>query len=117
MMTLGNMINLLKMFNPEERIRYDFGYFVPTYFMSWRGDYSHLALGYQEYKDVFVKDLLGLCCQANGMTFEGYKGGNYKMNLNTPIWIANQGFSGNTIPETIIQSSIGTIIQTRFEQY
>jgi hypothetical protein len=84
---------------------------------SWRGSYGELAIqtegfgyyqgklkkdwgGYQEYEDISigkenpsVNEWIGVLNEAIGKTFTGYKGGDYLMGKNTPVWLAEYGES------------------------
>ena len=41
--------------------------------------------------------VLAMCKGAMGEVFQGYKGGDYQMGRNTPVWIANYGDVGKKI--------------------
>ena len=69
-------------------VRYDFPDMYPTNLDSWRGIYAELALGYGD-KELTLYDLLKDCKAAVGKTFEGYKGGKFKIGKSTPIWVSN----------------------------
>ena len=98
-MKLGQMIAMLGTCKPDSTVSYDFGGFVPTGIDSYRGYYNHLSVGYVEYsqdKEVTVTHLLEWCREVNGKTLTGYKGGDFKMDDNTPLWAANYGESHGT---------------------
>jgi hypothetical protein len=38
-----------------------------------------------------------MCRAAIGEVFEGYKGGDFQMGRNTPVWLASYGCSGEKI--------------------
>jgi hypothetical protein len=59
-------------------------------FHSYRGSYDQLALGTGSYP-LTVGALLSRCRNADGETFEGYKGGDYMMSRDTPVWFADWG--------------------------
>ena len=65
--------------------------------MSWRGDYNCLALGYCLYGDsnafINVGKLKSILQNSIGKTFIGYKGGEFVMEKNTPVYLDNYGFS------------------------
>jgi hypothetical protein len=60
---------------------------------SYRGYYSDLAFEPSESGET-VASLLNRCQAAMGEVFQGYKGGDYVMGRNTPLWIANYGSCG-----------------------
>jgi hypothetical protein len=43
------------------------------------------------------KALLATCKKLVGRVFVGYKGGEYKMTLTTPLWVANRGVGGRPL--------------------
>ncbi len=102
-MTLGEMIIAVerasKTAEEESYVEFDFCYTSPDGIDSYRGFYDELALGWQvlEYPDeVFINDFLGLLKSAVGRTFGGWKGGDYVMTKDTPVWVDNPGESSST---------------------
>lgn len=63
---------------------------------SYRGYYEDLAFE-PAGEAMNVCDLIVICRSAMGKTFEGYKGGEYKMDETTPVWIAERGESGKKL--------------------
>lgn len=63
---------------------------------SYRGYYSDLAFEppQENAPKLTVADTLAMCRAAMGQVFQGYKGGDYMMGANTPLWIANYGHCG-----------------------
>lgn len=102
-------------------VQYDFGYIYPTVLDSWRGSYAELALGYSEnYPNenrVNAEQLLKDCKEAIGKTFEGYKGGDYVMDANTPVWVANYGDSSETGIVGILDKGYKLVILTSYMEY
>lgn len=89
---LGELIDLLAACDQEASVVFDFARVVPTNFDSYRGYYCHLALGWGKPKDkVLVRELLHAARCALETTFQGYKGGEFKMFTNTPVWASNYG--------------------------
>lgn len=94
-LTLGEMIAKFDAVSDKTKpVHLDFGGFVATDIDSWRGSYAELALGYGNGVPCAVETLLKECRAAVGATFEGYKGGDFRMSRHTPVWIANYGRSG-----------------------
>jgi hypothetical protein len=92
--TLGQLIDALKKQPKDAIVSYEFGYFAPTTLASYRGYYEDLALGYVEpeyAKRPTVASLLVELEAAVGATFEGWKGGQYRMDRDTPVYVANPG--------------------------
>lgn len=100
MFTLGNLIDEL------EKYPKDWGVYilpfnlVPEEFCSYRGYYEDLNLtvitrseAISKNKEMTVGRLLEMAKEANGKTFYGYKGGEFTMNRNTPIWVGDEDYS------------------------
>lgn len=49
-----------------------------------------------EPKPFTVKEFLDLAKETVGKTFTGWKGGDFVMGKNTPLWVANAGDVGST---------------------
>ena len=68
---------------------------------SYRGYYDELA--FEPCDEVRVSDLLEDARSCVGVTFSGYKGGEYTMYLNTPIWKAGYGSCGDEITRSMLK--------------
>jgi hypothetical protein len=90
-MTLGKLIDILKNL-PEDKLIGAFG--EPH---SYRGYYSDLAFEPIKDKEIIAKAALKICEGCMGEVFEGYKGGDFQMDRNTPIWFAFYGSCGRKI--------------------
>lgn len=95
--SLGALIDALSNLKAGATVWYDFVHLIPTTVASYRGYYDHLALGYGE-GQMTVAQLLSNLREAlvPGKTYEGWKGGEYQMSRETPVWVANPGESGST---------------------
>jgi hypothetical protein len=106
-MTLGELIAALDEQPQEMGVRFANGE-RPGRFISYRGAYADLALesgegydgnlpahmverGYVAHET--VGSLRAAADETIGKTLEGYKGGEYIMYVNTPIWLAEEGVS------------------------
>ena len=88
---LGMLIKDLKQYKDEFlEVEFDDGS-IPTGFDSWRGSYCELALNYQKEGVCYISSLYREAFNANGSIFVGYKGGDFIMDLDTPIHQANYG--------------------------
>ena len=128
-LTLGEMILKLEPIvekqserDEEAKIQFDFEYFFPTDINSWRGSYDELALNIKNYEygkkgPMTVSDFLKLLKDTVGKTFQGYKGGYFKMSKNTPVWVANYGNSGNTAVIDIVDDGWQVLIMTGYREY
>lgn len=85
--TLGEVIDHLSKLPPTHVVRQ--GFSCPH---SYRGDYSELAFAPME--NVSVADMLNAAESAVGKTYEGWKGGLFTMDRNTPCWLAEVGDTG-----------------------
>lgn len=98
--TLGDVIQALERADPTAEVQFDFCYLAPTEVDSYRGYYEHLALGWKNADAPpywpKVSELLVTLKAAVGATFEGWKGGRFRMRADTPLWVANRGHSGGT---------------------
>lgn len=89
-MTLGKLIDRLEAM-PETLMVY--GFKEPH---SYRGYYSHLS--FEPTTEMLpASEAVRVCRSAIGEIFEGYKGGDYTMGRNTPVWIASYGCCGQKI--------------------
>lgn len=96
-MNLGQLINRLERSpSGNEVIVSTFGHPQTTVggVCSYRGFYSQLAIEpVQKEKPTTVADLLDTLRDAVGKTFTGYKGGEYVMDRDTPVWVSEYGCS------------------------
>lgn len=59
---------------------------------SYRGYYEDLAIGYEMGGEKpKLDDFCRTLREAVGETFEGYKGGSYRMSRDTVVWVSNYG--------------------------
>lgn len=104
----------------EATVQYDFEYLYPTYIDSWRGIYAELALNFVDHsgndKEKTVTEFYNMLKEAVGKTFTGYKGGEFTMSRQTPVWVANYGNSGNTAVIDIIDNGYNVIIVTGYRE-
>lgn len=89
-MTLGKMIDRLEAMPPETIIE---GITAPH---SYRGYYCDLAFERGETR-IAASAALALCKSAMGEVFKGYKGGDFQMGRNTPLWLSEYGNTGQKI--------------------
>jgi len=123
--TIGELINQLKAIelregDDEQYVIFDFGGYVPDGIDSWRGSYSELAIGhankpYREYPK--LSDFINMLESAIGSTFYGWKGGEFEMNEDTPIWVDNYGEYTETVVVGVIDDGFRIIIETRYIKY
>ena len=63
----------------------------PSLTFSWDEPRSHKAIRMPQNHVTTVGPLLKNLSDAVGQTFEGYKGGDYRMSRLTPMWVSNYG--------------------------
>ena len=117
--TLGELVLKLESIKEKTKnVSLDFGDFYPTDFDSWRGSYCEIALNYDDgwprEEEVTVDTLLKKAKESIGQTFEGYKGGQFTMNKDTPVWVANYSKSGNTGLVGVIETEYCVILTTAY---
>lgn len=125
-LSLGELILKLEPLLPEQKARkesdkreadvwFDFEYMRPTHLMSWRGIYRELAIGFSEGAEpLTVTEFYKMLKGALGKTYMGYKGGDFTMSKQTPLWVANQGNSGRTAVVDILDEGYSIIIITKY---
>jgi len=87
-MTLGKLIERLQSIPPETMIDIAEPH-------SYRGYYSDLA--FKSGGKITATAALSMCRAAMGEVFQGYKGGDFQMGRNTPVWCASYGCCGQKI--------------------
>lgn len=107
-MTLGKLIDILKCSDPNFPVVFggaDAG--SPGDEDSYRGYYSDLSFEPSD-AEITVSSFLKQCSEAMGATYHGYKGGEFHMGADTPVWCAAYSHCGNAIMEA--QQSDGKLI-------
>lgn len=89
-MILQELIECLERLDPNKTIPRGFN--KPH---SYRGDYSQLA--FEPAKNITIGEMLNCAKEAHGTTYEGYKGGKYKMEDYTDVYIAEYGCTGEEL--------------------
>ncbi len=95
-LTLGKLISALEKADPSAMVVFDWNAKSPNYPNSYRGYYSDLSFHWKD-EPVTVAEFLGVCREALGQIFGGYKGGDFVMDANTPLWAAGYGDCGRAI--------------------
>ena len=106
-------------------VQFDFGTAIPTILDSWRGSYAELALGYElfgydgdaDWGSMRIDTLLEDLESAVGKTYEGWKGGDYTMDLDTPVWVDNPGNSSNTAIVDVVDEGYQLILITQYQEF
>ena len=94
-MTLGELIEALEHLPGEQTFKWGFSH--PH---SFRGYYEQLA--FEPKDNTTVMEMLEDARKANGSTYTGWKGGEFRMGLGTPVWLATDGCSGCELTEDVL---------------
>ena len=98
-MFLKDLIEWLEKQNPKAVVPYGFG--LPH---SFRGYYQDLA--FEPTGEACIGDMLAYARGALGVTFEGYKGGEFTMSEYTECWISPYGTSDKVALEALGHESV-----------
>lgn len=126
--TLGGLIKGIEEVIPQLQekgscdVVFDFCGALATEIHSYRGFYDHLAIGWRAQDSYLASasllkmDHLHYALRAaRGSTFTGYKGGDYKMCDETPIWVDNASDATLTAIKRLKYSPFKVIIATSNE--
>lgn len=115
---------VIEKYEDEAYVCFDFEYAYPTDLISWRGSYAELSLTFtfpdhsdKNTEPLTVTAFLELLKGAIGKTYTGYKGGEFVMGRQTPIWVANYGNSGETAVIGVIDNEYSVILETARCEY
>lgn len=89
-MTLGELIARLEAMPSDADVVLSYNGMPPSSFGSYRGYYNMLAIDSGK-QSISASEFLKMARNADGETFEGYKGGDYTMSRNTPVWASDWG--------------------------
>jgi hypothetical protein len=114
---LGELVELLQQIERDDqtRVEFDFCELTPGLLHSYRGYYEHLAIEpgtNPVLLDQFITDL----DLAVGQEYEGWKGGRYTMNRDTPIWVAYRGHNHHTVITGAVKDYNTVILQTSYRE-
>lgn len=115
-MSLGDFVDALAACDPDKQICFDFCRLKPESLDSYRGYYDHLALGFSNGGWAKAGDVLKDAQDALGRTFTGYKGGDYVMTRDTPLWAANYGESGGSRVVGVEDRKYEVLIKTAHDE-
>lgn len=106
----------------DKNVVFDFEYLFPTGLNSWRGSYEELALNFGSNEDenemqLELTEFIKLCEEAIGKTYTGWKGGDFVMSEDTPLWVANMSNSGNTAVVDVLDEGWQVVIITKYMEF
>ena len=121
-LSLGDLIKKIEPIAKREseqdeniEVYYDFEYFHPTGVDSWRGSYSELALNITHSGHVMsAKSFLNMLKDSIGAVFTGWKGGDFYMSEDTPLWV---GISGNTAIVGVLDEGYKIVLLTGYREF
>lgn len=88
-LTLGQLLDFLGKVDESLVVEFDVGK-SPAKPHSYRGYYEDLAIQESPFQ-VTVKEFFGEMMKTLGAPFQGYKGGEYVMGADTPLWKGDYG--------------------------
>ena len=110
-LTLGGLIERLENVDGAASVSFGNG-IAPGNPESYRGYYSDLA--FEPSSDpVSAADLLAICRGALGQTFEGYKGGDFVMSDDTPLWLSDYGIASGIAIMDVIDNGDSVLLATK----
>lgn len=105
-LTLGGLISFLEGVDASFPVKDSLGRSVGG-MDSYRGYYADLAVGFDPQT---AGELLETAKDAIGTTFQGYKGGDFLMNSDAPLWVAAYGYCGPAVIDAAVVD--GTVVLT-----
>jgi hypothetical protein len=110
-LTLGGFIAALEAADQTKEVRFKDTPNSPANPHSYRGYYSDLSFENTELP-VTVAEFLKILKGCLGQTFEGWKGGDFVMSEDTPLWNSEEGSTGDAIVGYEIGISFDLITKT-----
>jgi hypothetical protein len=111
-LTLGALIEGLgALANKDQAIRFADGKY-PADFDSYRGYYSDLMISADDEKAT-VQGVLARAQACVGKTFQGYKGGDFTMDVRTPLWRDEYGHCANEAITGLVETADGIVLVTK----
>lgn len=98
-----------------KKVRLDMGYNYPSDVGSYRGYYQDLAIRYSDdHEDrMTAQEFKETLEDAIGTEFTGYKGGEFEMTEDTPVWVAKWGNASRTAVSGVRMTATRIILETR----
>lgn len=117
-LTVIQLINEIKKLKRDTAIRYDFGYFSPVGFHSYRGFYEDVAIGFEYRQDnLMAMDFLKQLKNMLGKEIHGWKGGTYIVEPDSYLWVSKDASEANgTVITGVTDLGYGyAILNTAYE--
>lgn len=128
-LTLGGLIDklteiaadqrcIVERYKSEATIEFDFADLHPTVLESWRGSYEELALDFAYEGDApTITAFLTMLNEAVGKTFTGWKGGDYVMDRDTPIWVSRPERGSHTAVVDVVDNEYCVYLITAIREF
>jgi len=85
---------------------------------SWRGAYEELAIGFNcEGDGIDVSAFLAVLVATDGKTLTGYKGGDFLMTKDTPVWVDNYGKCNHEAVIDVVDDEFQVVVVTGKREY
>jgi hypothetical protein len=119
-LNLGGLIRELKALERgfrgrDPEILFEVGYICPSGLGSYRGYYEDLAIHYEDEAWIKHRAFRESLEAIVGSIIHGYKGGEYRVTLETPVWVANPGATGGTVVTGVYDDGYYARIKTEIE--
>lgn len=85
---------------------------VSREFCSYRGYYKHLAVAESVGRNMSVVSFQNLLANQIGMTYQGYKGGDYTMHEGTELFVSTYGRTGKWVVGIEVDEDGGVSLKT-----
>lgn len=110
-LTLGKLIKSLESSNQRATVECTNG-ISPGAPHSYRGYYSDLAFELNDptVVNLKVKDFLAVCRKVLDTTLEGYKGGDFVMDADTPLWLSAWGEADDVAMMDVMRKDDETVL-------
>lgn len=118
-LTIGDMLEKLDQFNDDETVTYSNDAYFDGSFGSYRGYYEDMYLGFDKEDLGFntvghLKKALETALDKGAMT--GYKGGEFSIDVDTLLWSASYGCTGDMIVD-VLKLSDKIYVITKEDEY
>ncbi len=114
-LTLKDAISYIAVLPDDMPVVFDWREVVPSGVDSYRGYYADLAIDYDA-GTATAEYVLKMLKSALGKPFTGYKGGDYEMGEDTPLWASIYGDTGRAITDIrVIDGKITFITKDVYE--
>lgn len=112
-MRLADWIEALEKVPATADVMFDDGTSVGR-LTSWRGVYAQLSIDTHRGEPFTAIELLKDARDADGGTFTGWKGGDYTMDLSTPVWADEEGTCPGRIPLAVDEIDGRVVVRTGY---